>query len=194
MRYLVIKTDFGIFKLLLYVVNEAIADLADEATKQQLRLHLARPRDSPTYTHQGPNLIGPQIPNTRDQRQMIKRDIKLTTLQISRVRRGSSRVYLKIIRFVLCDKVEEGAAEVWEETVVLFLDRVCEDVIFLEKMAIVYVEGCEFIFAHCVDLLDVDEFAICDFREIAIGGRGRGQSDLFGETEWYSILLNDNDA
>jgi hypothetical protein len=114
---------------------------------------------------------------------MIKRNIKLARLQVSRVCRRSSRVYLEIIRFILCDEIEKGASEVREETVVLFLNCVSEHIVFLEEVAVVDVESCELVFAHCVDLLDVDEFTICDLWEIAIRSRGRRQSHLFSKTK-----------
>jgi hypothetical protein len=55
-----------------------------------------------------------------------------------------------------------------KESVVLLLDGICEDVIILEDMAVIDVEGGELIFAYGVDLLDVDEFAICDLGKITI--------------------------
>lgn len=114
---------------------------------------------------------------------MIERDIKLARLEISRVSRRSSRVDLEIIRLILGDEVQKCTAEVWKESVVLFLNGIREDVIFLKEMAIVDVERGELVFAHSVNLLDVHEFSVCDFGKITIGSRGGCKCHFFSESE-----------
>jgi hypothetical protein len=161
-------THLRVLELLLDFVDETTANFTNEATEEELRADFARPSDGAADAHQSSDLVRSQITDTGNKRQMVKRDIKLARLEIGRISRRSRRVDLEVIGLVFSDEVQEGAAKVGKKSVVLLLDGICEDVIFLEEMAVIDVEGGELVFTHGVDLLDVDEFAICDLGKITI--------------------------
>jgi hypothetical protein len=60
----------------------------------------------------------------------------------------------------------KGTAEVWQKSVVLFLNGICKDIVPLKEMTKVNIERRELVFTHGVDLFDINEVAIiCIWRK-----------------------------
>lgn len=114
---------------------------------------------------------------------MIECNVEFAGLEIRRVRSGRRRIDLEVLWLILRDKVQQGAPKIRQETVVLFLNGISENVVFLKEMTVINVEGSQLIFAHGVDLFNIDQFAVGNLREISIGCRSRCQSNFFGEPE-----------
>ena len=102
---------------------------------------------------------------------MVERNVKLARLKIGGISGRCGRVDLEIVRLEFSDEVQEGTAEVGKEPIVLFLDCICENIIFLKEMAVVDVKCGKLVFAHSMDLLDVHEFPVCDLGKIPIRRR-----------------------
>lgn len=115
----------SVFKLLLDVCDQTATDLTHEASVQQFRAYLARPCNGSTDTHKRTDLVCSKIANARYEGKMIERDVELASLEVHRVGRCGRRVELQVVWFELCDETVQGPTDVWEEAVVLFLDRVC---------------------------------------------------------------------
>jgi hypothetical protein len=166
-------THLCVLELLLDFVDEATTNFANKTAEEEFRTDLTRASDGPANAHQSPDLVRPQIANSRNKRQVIERDIELARLKVCRISCRSCRVNLEIIGLEFGDEVQEGATKVGEESVVLLLDGICENVIFLEEVAVVNVERSELVFTHGMNLLNINEFTICDLGQIAIGCRSR---------------------
>jgi hypothetical protein len=67
-------------------------NFANKATEEELRADFAHPSDGPADARQSPDLVCSQITNTRNERQMVKHDIKLARLEIGRISYRSRRV------------------------------------------------------------------------------------------------------
>ena len=177
------NTYLCVLELLFDFIYETTTNFANKAAEEELRADLTRPSDCPADAHQCPDLVRPQITNARHKRQVVERDIKLARLKIGRICGRSGRVDFKIVRLEFSDEVQEGAAEVGKEPIVLLLDCICENIIFLEEVAVVDVKCGELVFTHSMDLLDVHEFPVSDLGKIAIRCRGGCQSHFFGKAE-----------
>ena len=121
MDYICFTTYLSVLELLLDIVDDALADFANEATIQQFGPDLARPSDRPADAHQLANPVRAQLADARDQRKAVKRDIELARLQVRTISGGGSWVDLEVLRFVFLDQIEHGATQVGEEAVVLIL-------------------------------------------------------------------------
>lgn len=113
---------------------------------------------------------------------MVECNIEFARLEISRVGSCSRWIDLQIFRFEFRNEVKEGASQVREKSIILFLNRISKDIVFLQKVTVVNVESSEFIFAHRVNLLDVDKFAIGCVRKTTIRSRGRRKSHFLCKT------------
>lgn len=140
-------------------MNKTAANFTNKASKKQLRSYFARPCDSAADAHQRANFVRSKVANTRHQGQMIERDIELSCLEVHRVCRGGGGVELEVVWLVLGDQIMQCAADIREEAVVLFLNRVCEDIVSLEEVAVVDVQRGELVLSHGVDLFDINELA-----------------------------------
>jgi len=89
---------------------------------------------------------------------MIKRNVKFARLEIGRICSCCGWVDFEIFWLECCHEIEKGTAEVWQKSVVLLLDGICEDVVSLKQMTKVDIERRELIFTHGVDLFDIDKF------------------------------------
>jgi len=58
-----------------------------------------------------------------------------------------------------------------------------KNIILLQKVAIVDIERGKLVFAHSVDLLDVDKLAIISYRDITIWARGLGFRESYVSCE-----------
>jgi hypothetical protein len=75
-------------------------------------------------------------------------------------------------------------AKIWQKSVILSLNSIGEDVIFLQEVSIVNVECSKLVLAHSVDLLDVNEFSITGNRDIIVWSRSSREAYIFGKTEY----------
>ena len=121
----------GILELLFYLIDKTTTNFANKASIQQLWPDFTCSRHCTTDTHQSTDFISAEIPNARDQREMIECDVEFARLEVRRIGGGRSGVYFEVFGFILCDQVMKRATQIWEESVVLLLDCVCEDVVSL---------------------------------------------------------------
>ena len=159
-----LKLYLGILELLFYLIDETTTNFANKTSIQQLRPDFTCSRHCTADTHQRTDFICTEIPNARDQREMIECNVEFAGLEVRRVRGGSSRVYFEIFRFILCDHVVKRAPQIRKESIVLLLDCVCKDVVSLQKVTVIHVERRDFVFPHGVDLLDIQQLAFHHFR------------------------------
>jgi len=90
---------------------------------------------------------------------MVECNIEFPGLQIGGIGRSSSRIDLEIFGFVFGDKVEKSPSKIGKEAIVLFLYRIREDVVSLQKVAVIDIERGQLVLSHGVYLLDIDEFS-----------------------------------
>lgn len=99
---------------------------------------------------------------------MVEGNIKIPRLQVGRVGGGGTGIDFEILGLELGDEVDKGASDVREKPIVLFLYRVCEDVVLQQKVGKVDVEGGELVFAHGVDLLHVYDFPVLSLGYVTV--------------------------
>ena len=113
---------------------------------------------------------------------MVEGDVELPGLQVDRIGGCGGGIQLQILRFELGDQVVQCTTNVGEEAVVLFLNGIGEDVVFLKQMPVVHVQGGQLVFTHCVNLLNVNELSVRGSGYATVGCGGRCQCNLFGES------------
>ena len=125
------KPYLGILELLFYLIDETTTNFTYETSIQQFRPDFTCSRHSTTDAHQRTDFICAEIPNARDQREVIECNVEFAGLEVRRVRSGSSWVYFEVFRFILCDQVVKRATQIRKESVILLLDCIGKDVVSL---------------------------------------------------------------
>lgn len=114
---------------------------------------------------------------------MIERHVEFTRLEVDRVGCCCRWVDFEVIWLVFCYHGMQCTTDIGEESVVLLLDSVGKDIVALQEVAIVDVEGCELIFAHRMYLFDVYEFAVGRDWDTAVRSRSRSECYLFSKAK-----------
>ncbi len=181
----------GILELLLDIANRGRARRAGECTVQQLWSNLTRSSDRTVNRDELANAVGTHIPDTRNQTEVVEADRKVSVDQARRSCGSNVCVEVEVVGHVGVDEIEQCAAKVRHETVVLIADSACQYIVVTKDVAEINEEGGAVVVAKSIDLIDVD--GVLHLFTVGIGGaRQRLVDEAFEElSETFADTLTD---